>query len=90
MTLFHEDKAPKMEARKEDWITAVLPENAPDFCKAGSSQERGQNWHLRVLNARQREKPAGSKKDLRIYYSFERIKPGLILACEKRPHYEKF
>ena len=36
-------KAPKMEARKEDWITAVLPENAPDFCKAGSSQERGQN-----------------------------------------------
>ena len=37
------DKAPKMEARKEDWITAVLPENAPDFCKAGSSQERGQN-----------------------------------------------
>ena len=37
------DKAPKMEARKEDWITAVLPENAPDFCKAGSSQERGQD-----------------------------------------------
>jgi len=31
------DKAPKMEARKKDWITAVLPENAPDSCKAGKN-----------------------------------------------------
>jgi hypothetical protein len=31
------DKARKMEARKEDWITAVLPENAPDSCKAGKN-----------------------------------------------------
>ena len=31
------DEAPKMAARKEDWITAVLPENAPDSCKAGKN-----------------------------------------------------
>ncbi|MBP5168533.1 MAG: IS66 family transposase [Oscillospiraceae bacterium] len=36
-------EAPKMAAKGEDWVTAVLPENAPDFCKAGSSQQRGQN-----------------------------------------------
>jgi hypothetical protein len=31
------DKAPKMAARDEDWVTAVLPENAPDSCKAGKN-----------------------------------------------------
>ena len=31
------DEAPKMAAREEDWITAVLPENAPDSCKAGKN-----------------------------------------------------
>ena len=37
----HFDEAPKMAARKAGWITAVLPENAPDSCKAGKN-ERGQ------------------------------------------------
>jgi transposase len=28
-------ETPKMAAKGEDWVTAMLPENAPDFCKAG-------------------------------------------------------
>ena len=31
------DEAPKMAAKDEDWVTAVLPENSPDFCKAGKN-----------------------------------------------------
>ena len=35
-------EAPKMAAKGEDWVTAMLPQNAPDSCKAGR-KERGQN-----------------------------------------------
>ena len=30
-------EAPKMAAKNEDWITAMLPENVPDSCKAGKN-----------------------------------------------------
>ena len=33
-------EAPKMAAKGEDWVAALLPQNAPFFCKAGK-QERG-------------------------------------------------
>ena len=35
-------EAPKMAAKGEDWVTAMLPQNAPDSCKAGR-KERSQN-----------------------------------------------
>ena len=35
-------EAPKMAAKGEDWVAAMLPQNAPDSCKAGR-KERGQN-----------------------------------------------
>lgn len=35
-------EAPKMAARNEDWVTAMLPQNVPTCCKAGE-QERGQD-----------------------------------------------
>ena len=33
-------EAPKLAARGEDWVTAMLPQNTPDSCKAGK-KERG-------------------------------------------------
>ena len=30
-------EAPKIAANGEEWETALLPENAPDFCKAGKN-----------------------------------------------------
>lgn len=33
-------EAPKMAAGKEDWITPMLPQNAPESCKAGKNQRR--------------------------------------------------
>lgn len=35
-------EAPKMAAKGEDWVTAMLPQNVPDSCKAGK-KERSQN-----------------------------------------------
>lgn len=35
-------EAPKMAAKGEDWVAAMLPQNAPDSCKAGR-KERSQN-----------------------------------------------
>ena len=35
-------EAPKMAAKGEDWVTAMLPQNVPDSCKAGR-KERSQN-----------------------------------------------
>ena len=35
-------EAPKMAAKVEDWVTAMLPQNVPDSCKAGR-KERSQN-----------------------------------------------
>ena len=35
-------EAPKMAAKGEDWVTAMLPQNAPDSCKTGK-KERSQN-----------------------------------------------
>ena len=34
-------EAPKMAANGEDWVEAMLPQNAPDSCKAGK-KERAQ------------------------------------------------
>ena len=31
-------EAPKLAARGEDWVTAMLPQNAPDSCKAGKKE----------------------------------------------------
>ena len=35
-------EAPKMAAKVEEWVTAMLPQNVPDSCKAGR-KERSQN-----------------------------------------------
>ena len=32
----------KLAAKGEDWVTAMLPQNVPDSCKAGR-KERSQN-----------------------------------------------
>ena len=29
-------EAPKLAAKSEDWVTAMLPQNAPDTCKSGA------------------------------------------------------
>jgi hypothetical protein len=31
-------EAPKMAANGEDWVEAMLPQNAPDSCKAGKKE----------------------------------------------------
>lgn len=35
-------EAPKMAANSDDWVEAMLPQNAPKFCKTGK-KERGQD-----------------------------------------------
>ena len=44
-------EAPKMAAKGEDWVTAMLPQNVPDSCKAGR-KERSQNKAVLICTGR--------------------------------------